>query len=159
MNWIIQGKHNDRNETYLHIFNLSQSTVRSGCVQRTCIALKTFKCCMLLLQCLSLEEIQCIAVENTSRLMPLREIISLYCENYMKPINTLCGQNAEISMLKQVVRTVIPGLYRVNQVRCFPAIRTGTRIIGDTPHPHRYIQGDSRHNSLTWGAYTWRNYQ
>jgi hypothetical protein len=38
--------------------------------------------------------------------MLLREMISVYCENYTKYINKLCRQNADISMLKQVVYTV-----------------------------------------------------
>jgi hypothetical protein len=29
-------------------------------------------------------------------LMLFREIIAVYCENHMKHINTLCGQNAEL---------------------------------------------------------------
>jgi hypothetical protein len=33
-------------------------------------------------------------------LMLFREIIAVYSENHMKPINTLCGQNAEILIIK-----------------------------------------------------------
>jgi hypothetical protein len=29
-------------------------------------------------------------------LMLFREIIAIYSENHMKPINTLCGQNVEL---------------------------------------------------------------
>jgi hypothetical protein len=38
--------------------------------------------------------------------MPPKESIAVYSDNHTKPINTLCGQNAEILFLKHVVRVV-----------------------------------------------------
>jgi hypothetical protein len=35
------------------------------------------------------------------------ETVAVYCENHVEHINTLRGQNAEFSVLKQVVRIVI----------------------------------------------------
>jgi hypothetical protein len=35
-----------------------------------------------------------------SWLMPIREIFAAYSENYTKPINTLCSQNAELLDVK-----------------------------------------------------------
>jgi hypothetical protein len=32
--------------------------------------------------------------------MSFKEIITVYYENNMKPINTLCGQNAELLIVK-----------------------------------------------------------
>jgi hypothetical protein len=32
--------------------------------------------------------------------MLFREKIAVYSENHMKPINTLCGQNAELQIVK-----------------------------------------------------------
>jgi hypothetical protein len=83
------------------------------------------------------------SAEYNHWLTPLMDIISLYCENRMESINTPCGQNAEISMLKQVARTVIPELCVVEQVCSFPAIRTHTNMISDSTYPLRYIQGGS----------------
>jgi hypothetical protein len=36
--------------------------------------------------------------------MLLREIIAVYSENHMKPLNTLCPQSTELLMLKHVVQ-------------------------------------------------------
>jgi hypothetical protein len=47
---------------------------------------------------------------NASRLMLFREPSAVYCENHMEHTNTLCGQNAEFSMLKRVVYIVITRL-------------------------------------------------
>jgi hypothetical protein len=33
-------------------------------------------------------------------LILFKEIIAVYSENHMKPINTLCGQNAELLIVK-----------------------------------------------------------
>jgi hypothetical protein len=32
--------------------------------------------------------------------MLFKEIIALYSENHMKPVSTLCGQNAELLIVK-----------------------------------------------------------
>jgi hypothetical protein len=34
------------------------------------------------------------------------ETVAVYCENHTEHTDTLCGQNAEFSVLEQVVRTV-----------------------------------------------------
>jgi hypothetical protein len=33
-----------------------------------------------------------------NQFIPFREIIAVYSENYMKPTNKLCGQNAEFTV-------------------------------------------------------------
>jgi hypothetical protein len=33
--------------------------------------------------------------------MLFKEIIAVYSENHMKPINTLCGKNAELLIVKE----------------------------------------------------------
>jgi hypothetical protein len=38
--------------------------------------------------------------------MLFRETVAVYCENHTEQINTLRGQNADISMLKQAVQIV-----------------------------------------------------
>jgi hypothetical protein len=38
--------------------------------------------------------------------MLFRETVAVYCENHTEHTNILCGQNAECSMLKQVVHIV-----------------------------------------------------
>jgi hypothetical protein len=53
--------------------------------------------------------------------MSFKEIIAVYSKNYMKPINTICGQNAELleglcSM--QSVRQSIPGTVSETVCRC-----------------------------------------
>jgi hypothetical protein len=48
--------------------------------------------------------------------MLFRERVAVYCENHTEHANTLCGQNAEFSMLQQVVHIVTTGLRRVNEV-------------------------------------------
>jgi hypothetical protein len=53
--------------------------------------------------------VPCIAKE-VNRLMPLRKVITTYCENDMKHTNTFCGQTAEFGMLKQVVYIITVGL-------------------------------------------------
>jgi hypothetical protein len=45
--------------------------------------------------------------------MLFREIIAVYSKNCTKPLNTLCGQNAEVVNVKHVVHigaTVLKGL-------------------------------------------------
>jgi hypothetical protein len=37
--------------------------------------------------------------------MTVRLAISPYCEKHMKHTNVLCGQNAEFSMLKQMIHS------------------------------------------------------
>jgi hypothetical protein len=39
-------------------------------------------------------------VAKSNRLMLFREIISVYCENRMRDINTLCGQNSNYFNVK-----------------------------------------------------------
>jgi uncharacterized membrane protein (DUF373 family) len=43
---------------------------------------------------------QYVSVVKVSLLMLCREIIAVYSENHMKPINTLCGQNADLLNVK-----------------------------------------------------------
>jgi hypothetical protein len=45
-------------------------------------------------------------LQNPTMLMLFREIIAVYCENHMEHINTLCGQNGRILILRQVVYIV-----------------------------------------------------
>jgi hypothetical protein len=42
--------------------------------------------------------------------MPFRKIITVYCENLMQQKTTLCAQNEEFIMLKQVVSVATTGL-------------------------------------------------
>jgi hypothetical protein len=49
---------------------------------------------------LTIQETWCVHITETSWLMPLREVIAVYCENHMKHINTLCGQTAEYFIVK-----------------------------------------------------------
>jgi hypothetical protein len=41
-----------------------------------------------------------ISITKTHRLMVLREISTIYSKSYMKPISTLCEQNAELFNVK-----------------------------------------------------------
>jgi hypothetical protein len=41
-----------------------------------------------------------IKIQSHSGLKLFKEIISVYSDNLTKPLNTLCGQNAELSTLK-----------------------------------------------------------
>jgi hypothetical protein len=43
---------------------------------------------------------KCISIANINWLVLFREIIAIYSENHTKPIYTLCGQNAELLILK-----------------------------------------------------------
>jgi hypothetical protein len=45
--------------------------------------------------------------------MLFSETVAVYCKNYMKHTNTLCGQNAEFYYLKKVVHIATIGFYRV----------------------------------------------
>jgi hypothetical protein len=36
-----------------------------------------------------------VSTTKTNQLMLWKEIVAVYCENHMKPTNTLCGQIAE----------------------------------------------------------------
>jgi hypothetical protein len=38
------------------------------------------------------------------------ETVAVYCENHTEHTDTLCGQNAELLMLKRVVHIVTSGL-------------------------------------------------
>jgi L-cysteine desulfidase len=54
------------------------------------------------------QEIHYISATKTNRLMMFMKTIAVYCENHMKYISTLCGQNAEMGMLNQVEYEHIP---------------------------------------------------
>jgi hypothetical protein len=47
---------------------------------------------------------QTLCSTQSNLLMPFREIIAAYCDEHTKHTNTLCGQNAGILLLKQMVR-------------------------------------------------------
>jgi hypothetical protein len=49
--------------------------------------------------------------------MTLKEIISVCCENHMKHINTLSGQNSKFSMLKRMVHIVTTVNWSTNRPR------------------------------------------
>jgi hypothetical protein len=52
-----------------------------------------------------------VSATTTNRLMLFRKIIAVYCENYTKHTNTICGQKMRsISVLKQVVDILTTGL-------------------------------------------------
>jgi hypothetical protein len=44
--------------------------------------------------------VQRVPITKISFLVLFREIIAVYSENHTKPINTLCGQNAELCIIK-----------------------------------------------------------
>jgi hypothetical protein len=48
----------------------------------------------------------CVAIIHISLLMFIREITSVYFDNHMKPISTLCGQKCNVLMVKQVIHTM-----------------------------------------------------
>jgi hypothetical protein len=48
--------------------------------------------------------------------MLFREIMAVYTKNHIKPMDTLCGQNSELQMLKQNLYRATRGLYSVNTV-------------------------------------------
>jgi len=50
---------------------------------------------------------------KTSQLMLYREIIAVCSEFHTKHINTLCGQNVDLLIVKLVVHIVTTGLQRV----------------------------------------------
>jgi hypothetical protein len=56
------------------------------------------------------QETYYFSATKTSRLILFRETVSIYYENYTEHTDTLCGQNAESSMLKQVVHIITAGL-------------------------------------------------
>jgi hypothetical protein len=43
---------------------------------------------------------QPVTITKINWLMLFKEIIPVYSENHMKPINTLCGQNTELLIVK-----------------------------------------------------------
>jgi hypothetical protein len=43
---------------------------------------------------------QCICFTQTSWLMLFKKIITINCRNHVKPINKICGQNAELLNVK-----------------------------------------------------------
>jgi translation initiation factor IF-1 len=47
-----------------------------------------------------------VSATKPNQLMLFGGTVSVYCENHTEHMNTLCGQNAEVLMLKQVVRIV-----------------------------------------------------
>jgi hypothetical protein len=48
----------------------------------------------------AMKKTQHFFITKTSWLMQFKEIITVYSENCAKPINTLCGQNAELLIIK-----------------------------------------------------------
>jgi hypothetical protein len=48
----------------------------------------------------TIKKTQPITIMRISRLMLFKEVIAVYGENHMKPINTLCGQKAELLFVK-----------------------------------------------------------
>jgi hypothetical protein len=59
------------------------------------------------------QETHYVSATKPSRLMLFGEIIAVYCENHTEHTNTLCGQNAEFWILKQMVHIVTNGFQRV----------------------------------------------
>jgi hypothetical protein len=49
---------------------------------------------------LTLKKTQPITIRAINQLMLFREVIAVYFENRMKPTNTLCGENAELVIVK-----------------------------------------------------------
>jgi hypothetical protein len=62
------------------------------------------------------QETHDVSTTKLNRLMMSRETVPVYCENHTEHINTLCGQNAE---LKQVVDLVTTGFEGVDDVTKF----------------------------------------
>jgi hypothetical protein len=56
------------------------------------------------------QETHCVSATETNRLMLFGETVAVYCENHTEHINTVCGQNAEFSVLKNVVYIITAGL-------------------------------------------------
>jgi hypothetical protein len=47
----------------------------------------------------------CVSTTNTSPVILFRELIAVHTENFIQPINTLSGNNANFLILKLTVRT------------------------------------------------------
>jgi hypothetical protein len=47
---------------------------------------------------------QGVYITKTNRLKLSRETVVVYCENHMKHTNTLCGQNAELSVYFSILK-------------------------------------------------------
>jgi hypothetical protein len=56
------------------------------------------------------QETHYVSTTKPSRLMLFRERNAAYCENHTKHTDTLCGQNAEFSVLKHMAHIVTTGL-------------------------------------------------
>jgi hypothetical protein len=86
----------------LHIFF---NTMRNSSSQ---FFLKSLKLKLIIIifiqQVLTLERTQLITITRINLLINavllFKEIIAVYCENHMKPINTLCIQNEELLIVK-----------------------------------------------------------
>jgi hypothetical protein len=57
------------------------------------------------------QETHHVSATKSNRLMLFRETVAVYSENHTKHINTLCGQNAGLLVLKQVVHRAITTTY------------------------------------------------
>jgi hypothetical protein len=57
--------------------------------------------------------------------MVFGEIIAVYSENHTKHIYTLCGQNTDYWLLKEVVHIVTTGLWRVWSLEIFLSLSGG----------------------------------
>jgi hypothetical protein len=56
------------------------------------------------------QETHYVSTTKTNRLTLFGETVAIYCGNHTEHTDTLCGQNAEFSVLKQVVHIVTTGL-------------------------------------------------
>jgi hypothetical protein len=59
---------------------------------------------------LKIQTKQRVSITKINWSVLFEEIIAVYSENLTKPVNTLCGQNAELLALKVVVHVVTTGL-------------------------------------------------
>jgi hypothetical protein len=65
------------------------------------------------------QETHYVSATKPNRLMLSGETVAVYCENHTEHTDTLCGRNAEFNASKQMVHTVITGLWRVNLFQSF----------------------------------------
>jgi hypothetical protein len=82
--------------------------------------------------------------------MLFREIIAVYSENLQKPINTLCGQNAELLIVKvgMVLSRNLPGGTKENHVEAQDSLSPGQDL---NPGPPEY----KSEVITTWQLYIW----
>jgi hypothetical protein len=64
--------------------------------------------------------------------MQYKEVISAFPENYINPINTLCGKNAELFILNQVVHIFTTRLGRIIGV-VVSVLAVGPKVRGFKP--------------------------